>query len=274
LIAIKLYFDSFVQKHGEVERQMIMTPTDHQGPAIRALDPWAVLRLSSGRMHQLLSDEERSRLAVIASIVRFKKGAEIYREGSHAEAVFNIISGVAKAYRCGPDGKEHIAAFLFPEDLFGLAQEGRYANSLKALTPVTAYRIPVTTLRSRLATDAALEFHVIAKLCHELRQAQRHAFLLASRRSLSKLAMFLQMLEQLQTTDGGPMNEIYIPMDRSDIAEYIGTTLAAVSRAFRTLTARRILQSRDRRHVKVIDRDAFDRLAGYVNEPPGQLPRG
>ena len=239
-----------------------MPPTDHQGPAFRAPDPWA----SHDRMHGLLGDDERARLAVIASIVRFKKGAGIYREGDRAEAVFNIISGVAKAYRCGPDGKEHIAAFLFPEDLFGLAQEGRFANSLKALTPVTAYRIPVTALRSRLAVDAALEFHVIAKLCHELRQAQRHAFLLASRRTVSKLAMFLQMLERLQTSNGGSRNEIYIPMDRSDIAEYIGTTLAAVSRAFRALTAGGILRSRDRRHVKVIDRDAFEKLAGDVKQ--------
>jgi CRP-like cAMP-binding protein len=156
-------------------------------------------------------------------------------------------------------------AFLFPDDLFGLAQEGRYSNSIKALTPVTAYRIPVTALRSRLAADAALEFHVIAKLCQELRQAQRHAFLLASRRTLSKLAMFLQMLEQLQTARGETTNEIYLPMDRSDIAEYIGTSLAALSRAFRTLITRGILQTRDRRHVKVADRHGFDMLAGHVN---------
>lgn len=243
---------------------MIMPETDPQGPAIRAPHPWASRRLSRGTTPQLLSDEERSRLAAIAAIVRFKKGAEIYRESDRADAVFNIISGVVKAYTCGPDEKEHIAAFLFPEDVFGLAQEGRYVNSLKTLTAVTAYRIPVTVLQSRLSVDAALEFHIIAKLCHELRQAQRHAFLLASKRTISKLTMFLQMLEQLQTAKGESTSEIYVPMDRSDIAEYIGTTLAAVSRAFRTLTARGILQSRDRRHVKVIDGDAFEKLAGRV----------
>jgi CRP/FNR family transcriptional regulator len=216
-------------------------------------------------MHQLLSDEERARLAVIASIVRFKKGAEIYREGERAEAVFNIISGVAKAYRQLPNGTEHIVAFLFPEDLFGLAQEGNYANSIKTLTPLTAYRIPITALRSRLLADAALEFHVIAKLCHELRQTQRHAFLLANKRTLSKLAMFLQMIEQLQAARGEATNEIYLPMDRSDMAEYLGISLPALSRGFRTLTTRGMLQSRNRRHMKVIDRGAFDMLAGNVN---------
>ena len=146
----------------------------------------------------MLSDDERARLAVIASVIRFRKGADIYREGDRADAVFNIISGVAEAWQRSAGGAEHIVAFLFSDDVFGLAQEGQYANSIKALTPVTAYRIPVSALRSRLAADAALEFHVIAKLCHELRQAQRHAFLLANKRTLPKVTMFLQMLEQLQ----------------------------------------------------------------------------
>ena len=235
-----------------------------RGPCIRAIDPWASGNPACEETHRLLSEEERARLAVIASIVRFKKRAEIYREGDRADAVFNIISGVVKAYMRGPNGTEHISAFCFPEDLFGLAQEGRYISSVKALTPVTAYRLPVTALRSRLLIDAALDFHVIAKLCHELRLAQRHAFLLASNRTLSKVTIFLQMLEQLQAAKCESTSEIYVPMDRSDIADYVGTSLASISRAFRSLMARGILQARNRRHIKVIDRGAFEKLAGEV----------
>ena len=47
-------------------------------------------------MRQLLSEEERARLAVLASIVRLNKGEEIYSEGQRADAVFNIITGVVK----------------------------------------------------------------------------------------------------------------------------------------------------------------------------------
>jgi CRP/FNR family transcriptional regulator len=212
-------------------------------------------------MKQLLSPEERARLAVIASVVRFKKGDTIYRQGAPADAVYNIMTGVAKAYKTAADGPEHVVAFLFPEDLFGLAEEGVYENSTMALTMMTAYRIPTAALRNRLLTDASLEFHVIAKLCQELREAQRHAFLLATKRTLSKLTMFLQMLEQTQAARGESTAEIYLPMDRSDIAEYVGVSLAALSRAFRTLTDRGVLQSRDRRHVKIVNRAAFDDLA-------------
>jgi CRP/FNR family transcriptional regulator, anaerobic regulatory protein len=72
--------------------------------------------------------------------------------------------------------------------------------------------------------------------------------------------MFLQFLEQLQGARGEKTAEIYLPMSRSDIGEYIGTTLAAVSRAFRTLTARGIIKVRDRRHVKIVDRNTFDKI--------------
>jgi CRP/FNR family transcriptional regulator len=110
-----------------------------RGPTIRASDPWT---LSGGRHRQLLSEEERAHFSAIASIVRFKKGAEIYREGQSANAVFNIISGVVKAFRTTSDGSEHITEFLFPDDLFELPEEGKYVNSTLAITAVTAFQIP------------------------------------------------------------------------------------------------------------------------------------
>src|SRR5664279_3025789 len=164
-----------------------------------------------------------------------------YSEDQHTDAAFNIITGVVKAYKTAPDGSEHITAFLFPDDMFGLSEEGTYTNSTKALTPLALYRFPVPALRSRLAKDADLEFHVICKLMHELRETQRHAFLLARRRALSKVAMFLQLMENLQAARGESTAEIYLPMQRSDIGEYLAMSLEAVSRAFRGLTTRGII---------------------------------
>jgi CRP-like cAMP-binding protein len=205
---------------------------------------------TEGENEPILSDDERARLAVMASIVRFKKAAEIYHEGEAADAVFNIITGVVKAYKTAPDGSRYISAFLHPDDLFGLAEEGTYANSTRAITPVTAYRLPVTALQCRLARDAELEFHVICKLCQELRHAQRHAILPARRDAHPKVAMFLQMLGQLQAGRGERETEIYLPMGRTEIGEYVGMSLPAVSRAFRTLTALGIIEVRDKRHTK------------------------
>lgn len=232
--------------------------SSQRGPAILSLDPWAPAGPPNGKMHQLLTDEERAQLATIASVIRFKKGSEIYRSGSPAKAIFNIISGVVKS--CSGDDPSRIVAFLFPGDLFGLSAEGAYVNHARAATPVTAYQLPLSALRPRLTKNVELEYQVICKLCQELRQAQRHAFLLGQRHAISKLATFLQMLEQLENSRGEATAEIYIPMGRSDIADYVGMSLPAVSRTFASLVKRGIIANRDRHHVKITDRAAFESI--------------
>ena len=62
--------------------------------------------------------------------------------------------------------------------------------------------------------------------------------------------------------------EIYLPMKRSDIGEYLGMSLEAVSRAFRALTTRGIIKSRDRRHLKIADRSTFDKIAADMSIIP------
>jgi CRP-like cAMP-binding protein len=230
------------------------------GPSIRGFDPWVPGKPSPNKFHQLLTDEERAYLATIASVVRFKKGNVIYLKGEPAKFVFNVIGGVVKTYLTSSTGKESIAAFIYPEDLFGLAKEGKYENSATALTSVTAYAFPAAALRNRLLKNATLEFHFIAKLCNDLREAQRHAFLLSQKHAATKLAMFLQLQEHVQSTNA-KQTEIYLPMARSDIADYVGLSRAAVSRAFRYLAARGVIQLRKRRHVKIIDHNGLEKLA-------------
>lgn len=228
-------------------------------PEIYAVDPWGPGNSTRHVRHQLLSDEERAQLAKIASIVRFRKGEQIYREGSDADAVFNIISGTVTAYRTFADS-DHVSSFLHAGDLFGLSAEGHYASTTRAATAVVAYKMPLPAIRRILDSSASLDLHVIAKLCEELREAQRHAVVLSQKKAATRLVMFLDLQESLQRGIDGTASEIYLPMDRSSIAAYLGMTLPAVSRAFRALVSTNVLALRDRAHVKIIDRDAFNRL--------------
>ena len=237
------------------------TETKHTaGPAIQAVHPWVPGSPKRRARHQLLSDDERAQLAKIATIVRFNKGEQIYGEGDKADAVFNIASGVVTAYRTIKQGK-HVTSFLHPGDLFGLSEEGHYSSTTKAATSVVAHKIPLTAFRRILDTNAELDVDVIVKLCEDLREAQRHALVLAQRRATTRLAMFLELQEHLQSASGKAVSEIDLPMDRSSIAAYLGLTLAALGRAFRTLILKQIISCRDRHHVRIVDRGALNRLA-------------
>jgi CRP/FNR family transcriptional regulator len=121
--------------------------------------------------------------------------------------------------------------------------------------------MPLPAVRHILDGNANLDVDVIIKLCEDLREAQRHALLLAQKRAATRLAMFLDLQEHLQIIRGQSASEIYLPMDRSSIAAYLGLTLAALSRAFRTLATKKIMSSRSRHHVKILNREAFNTLA-------------
>jgi CRP-like cAMP-binding protein len=227
----------------------------------------ALWRAAGNGPTRILTPAESAQLAVISSVVRFGKGQRIYTQGEQADAVFNIVTGVVKTYMPLAGGAQHIVAFLFPGDLDGLARDGRFVNSADAVTAVTAYRIPAVALEALFRTDGALEFQLFCKLCDQLRQAQRHAFVLSMRSAAAKLGLFLQMLEAHRDILEKGAAEIYLPMSRSDIAAYLGTSLEAVSRSFQALVDRRVLAFRDRRHLKIVDRTELATLIAKAERP-------
>jgi len=234
------------------------------GPSIIVPDLW----FPGEKPGHPLTDDERALLAVIATVSRYKKGETIYREGEQAAAVFNIITGVVKSFKTLPDNEQYIVGFLFPKDLVGLAEYGRYVNSAEAVTPVSLYRIPTTALETRLRQNAKLDFEVIGKLCHDLREAQHHAFLLSKHRAIAKVGLFVQFLETLEATQREFTEEIYLPMTRSDIGAYLGMSPEAVSRSFRELASRGAIALRNRRHLKIIDRALLEASIAENREPP------
>jgi CRP/FNR family transcriptional regulator len=225
------------------------------GPIVRAIDPWP-----PRRRNELLNGRRRACLAKVASLVCVRKGDGIFHEGDFADAIYSVKSGVVTTYVPSANGGRHIVSFLYPGDILGLSEAGRYTNSAKATTGVVAYRFPLAALRGLLSEDADLDSCFIIKLCDELRQAQRHALILAEGRAVSKLAMFLGLQQSLQATRGGTDSEICLPMDRTAIADFVGLSLPAVSRGFAVLTARHIISFPDRRRVKIVDRTGFELL--------------
>ena len=71
----------------------------HRGPGHSRRGPVGCLSREDASAAQRRRARPTSRFA---SIIRYKKGEEIYCEGHRANAVFNIISGVGKAYKTPP----------------------------------------------------------------------------------------------------------------------------------------------------------------------------
>jgi len=208
----------------------------------------------------LLTGHEREQLAVIGTFVHFPRGSTILRRGDHASCVYNLVAGVVKAGSVSAEGRETITAFHFPDDLVGLAESGLYVNTATALEPVSAYRLPLAPLERLLAADSTLELHFLCKLCHELREQQRHAILLASDSARTKIILFLHLLDVQNRLTGGDGDIIRLPMRRIDIANYTGLAVETVSRTLRALSREHLLEMDDTHSVRIRARPEFDAL--------------
>jgi CRP-like cAMP-binding protein len=243
------------------------TPLDRggKGSAVRILKP--SLRgvpfqsESSGGPVQLLSERQRLQLGAIASELKLPARTVIYREEAPSEWVFIVREGALKSFRELASGKRAITAFLFQSDMFGLAEAGRYVNSIQALTPVVLHRFRTDALADMLRRDAGLEFQFLCKVTHELRQSQRQLLVVSRRHALGRLAMFLHILEERGSVDA---TDIDIPMSRADTASYLGLSAEAVTRACAKLQKAGIVGFTGTHSARILHRGKFDHLvAGH-----------
>ena len=208
---------------------------------------------------QLLTASQQSQLAEIGEQITVPRGHVFYRNGTPAKWLFFLQEGAVKSFRELPSGTQRIKAFLFSGDIFGLAEAGQYVNTVRALTRVTCYRVPLHALIELLQRDAALEYHFLAKVTHALRTAERKAIMMGRRDTPGRLAMFLVMLRR--RLPGSTV--LPLMMSRTDIAGFLGHSLEAVSRAASRLAKQGIIAV-DRNQVKILDPVQLERLAANV----------
>jgi CRP-like cAMP-binding protein len=210
----------------------------------------------SPRSRPVLTAAQRRRLLALATRVRVAPRTTIYREGDPLSDIFVVGEGLVKSFRELASGRRRIVAFMFPRDVFGLAEHGRYVNTTRTVSEATIYRIPYESLTAALQRDADLQFKFLCKVTEKLRESQRQAIVLGRRDAIGRVAMFLKMLERGNSQD----SLIAVPMRRTDIAEYLGLTLEAVSRATHALAARHIVAFTGSQWARVRDRAAFESL--------------
>jgi CRP/FNR family transcriptional regulator len=221
-------------------------------PSIRAVP------LGTGTATLRLSPRDREHLATIATLMHVAPGTVFYERGREAGAIYNIVSGTVCSFRRLDDSTERVAAFLFADDLFGLSRAGKYVNSTRAVTPVSAFRMPVESLSSLLLRDANLQFRFLCKTAQVLRETQRRALLLTRHDPVERVAMFLALMEDAQGEKRPDDHVIALPMNRRDIASFLNMTAGSVDAALGALVQRGVITRQDNGSVTVVDRARFE----------------
>src|SRR5262245_66290994 len=118
----------------------------------------------SARARPLLRPAQRRPLLIRATRVRRRARTIGYREGEPLSTIFVVAEGLVKSFRDLPSGTRRTFAFLFPRDVFGLAEHGRYTNTTRTVAESVIYRIPYSALTAMVHRDADLQFKFLCKV--------------------------------------------------------------------------------------------------------------
>ena len=169
-------------------------------------------------------------LNAIASRVRLAAERVLFCEGGEAECVFAVTEGTVRLSKMLPDGRRQVTGFLSPGGFLGIAYSDTYAYSAEAVSPLALCRFPRRKLEALLYEIPSLERRLLSIAANELKAAQDQMLLLGRKSAEEKISTFLWHWCRRSRQNCEPDCVIDLPMNRTDIADYLGLTTETVSR--------------------------------------------
>ena len=215
----------------------------------------------------VLHDEELDHLQAIVRRVRITSRQMLFQEGDDADNVYNILSGVMKLYKLLPDGRRQITGFVYQGDFLGIASAGTHSYSVEAVTEVSLCRFPRAKLYQLFGRFPKLQSRLLGIATDELTAAQDQMLLLGRKTASEKLASFLLSVARRMAPPGFDDDEevmagpIPVPMNRSDIADYLGLTMETVSRTLSRLKKAGHIAIPNAHHIDIAQPEALRDIA-------------
>lgn len=211
------------------------------------------------RLHGELG--ELSHRSVSSSERKYARGTEIFGAQEPTEYIYQVMEGAVRSYKILSDGRRQIGAFHLAGDIFGLESDDFHRFTAEAIVDTTVRLMKRESLDRVAKTDSAIVRSILRMTTENLQHAENHMLLLGRKTSLERVAAFLVEMDRRQTL----AEVLALPMNRRDIADYLGLTLETVSRALSVLKKKGLLKflGQTQRQIAVLDPAGLTRLAEF-----------
>jgi CRP/FNR family transcriptional regulator len=213
-------------------------------------------------MCRVLGCDDLAAMRRLGRSLNLRAGQPLFHEGDPADRVFTLTGGALKHYKLLADGRRQVTGFLFPGDFLGISVDEEYGFTAEALVDSQLCWFPRNRFDDFVGSFGQLErelYHIAAR---ELAAARSQILLLGRKTACERLAsFFLSLLLRAEKIQGETMHMVELPMNRTDIADYLGLTKETVSRTLASLKNDRIVRLDSLNRVEVLDRSRLVGLA-------------
>ncbi|GBR21241.1 Crp/Fnr family transcriptional regulator [Komagataeibacter nataicola] len=200
-----------------------------------------------------LTDKEREALNAISTKIHRPAKRRIYTQGEAGRYVYRIRSGAVRLEHQLNDGRNHIFAFIWPDDMFGTIEDGVYPASAIALVDTYLFQIPYSALLNLIEIHPRIQTLFLQQALNYTRAAQRHLLLATYPLVLKRLAGFLLECSKQADFYDRHSNILTLAMDRKDIADYLGFAVETTSRMLKELEDMRLIKRLSSQRI-ILDR--------------------
>lgn len=185
-------------------------------------------------------------------------GATLYRAGDQRRSLWVIATGALKTCELDVEGHEQVVGFHGSGEVLGLErlEIPAHRGFALALRPSSVCRIPISRLIAQLSKRPELWRAVLGVAGQQIARAREVHRVLGHMQTGQRLAWFLLQSEGRRDASGGcrcnDAREIQLPMQRQDIASFLGMTLETVSRSFSALQREGLIEVHGRA-IRLLD---------------------
>lgn len=211
-----------------------------------SMDPAAVQRLGQ----------------VVRRRAPLKKGEYLYHAGDRFTSLYAIQVGSIKTYGITMEGSVQVTGFHLSGELVGMDAIDNQVHPCNAVALENTWvcELPFAQIEALAQEVPDLQHEMMRIMSRKIRTEGDMLMLVGKISAEVRLVRFLHNLHQRMRKRLGDVDEIYLPMTREDIANYLGLTPETVSRVLTRLRTDGIIAINNRR-IKFVDMGAVVRLA-------------
>jgi CRP-like cAMP-binding protein len=214
----------------------------------------------SGPNDNPLSRNEQEQLRNIAKVLDYKPGTTLYSQGDEAKYVHLIADGIIRISHCNETGLRQILVFRMPGDFCGIPSEGHYFNFAESISKTTVYRFEWRQLQQIFLHESHLQATLLGKILSDYREAQLRISALGQQNTCQRLASFILDFMRIGALFDHDRNCLTLPVNRFDLADYLGTGPESTARAFAKLESLGLIRRITARKIRILDKTALQML--------------
>lgn len=197
-----------------------------------------------------LDDKELEILCKNSTEISFEKGERIIKQGSFTQNVVFIKSGIVKIHLTGPINKDEIlkidkgSLFVGVPDVFA---NKVHTYSVTALTDTIACFIEYNGFEHLVQNNGKFALDVLKNLSNVIVKHYKHCVYKIQKHLTAILAeALLYFADDIFEND-----EFVLPLTRSELAEYVGTTRETVTKIIHDFSADNIIKVDGRKFILI-----------------------